>query len=359
MQDRARVRREILLIGAALLLAGLISFPTSRYEFPYGGVLAVRDSLTLGGYPIVVQPSGGKIPSVGSVIQVNPSKRIYLLTSALDRILIRYGSSAPADEPQAPEELIAQAEALFPERYMPDTLEQIIALYESVLPDLGSLPIERQAFVLNRLAQLYYERSVLSEGNTAEDRKFLENGKEFGLRSLRLNADFAQREGRDLGKAIGLVTDPLALLWTANNWGGIFQFDPFAGLTGVGNVKAMYERCLELDEATWGGSCHNALGALLVTTPGFLGGNLAEGKRHLERAVEIDPDYLTNHVVYAEFWGFTYDALGRKNGVRDRELIEREAQFVLDAPIGEEWPFWNRIAKRDAERLLEELGRFE
>jgi len=199
---------------------------------------------------------------------------------------------------------------------------------------------------------------VLLEREADEERAWLEKGKGYGLRSLRLNPDFAEWEERDFAKAISFVTDVGALLWTADNWGGIFQFDPFAGLTGVGKLIVMHRRCLELDETFWGASCHNALGAILVTTPGFLGGNLEEGRQHLERAIELAPDYLTNHVVYAEYWGFTYDAFGNKNGVRDRELIEREVQFVLDAPIGEEWPFWNRIAKRDAERLLKELEEF-
>ena len=264
----------------------------------------------------------------------------------------------PAQEPASPEEVFARAEELFPQRYQPEILEELIALYESLLPQLESLPLEDQARVLNRLAQLYYEKSVLSEGDTEEDRQSLEKGKEFGLRSLRLNPDFAEWEERDFAKAVSFVTDVGALLWTADNWGGIFQFDPFAGLTGVGKLITMHRRCLELDETFWGASCHNALGAILVTTPGFLGGNPEEGKQHLERALELVPDYLLNHVMYAEYWGFTYDALGNKNGIRDRELIEREVQLVLDAPIGEEWPFWNRIAKREAERLLEELQRF-
>jgi len=157
---------------------------------------------------------------------------------------------------------------------------------------------------------------------------------------------------------VSFVEDVAALTWTADNWGSLFRYNPLEGLANVGKVRAMYERCLEVDETYWGGSCHNALGALLVTTPGFLGGDPERGRAHLERAIEVDPGYLMNRVVYAEFWGFTYDALGNKNGVRDRELIERELRHVLEAPIGERWPFWNRVAKRTARLLLEELERF-
>ncbi len=279
-----------------------------------------------------------------------------VFVSALTGVRTRGEAQGPSSSPSA-EEVFARAEELFPERYRPEVLDELIALYEGLLPRLETLPVEQQAQVLNRLAQLHYEKSVLREGDTDEDRQLLEKGKEYGLRSLRLNPDFAEWEARDFAKAVSFVTDVGALLWTADNWGGIFQFDPLAGLTGVGKLIVMHRRCLELEEAFWGASCHNALGAILVTSPGFLGGDPEEGKEHLERAIELAPDYLTNHVVYAEYWGFTYDAFGNKNGVRDRELIERTVELVREAPIGE-WPFWNRIAKRDAERLLEELEEF-
>ena len=296
-----------------------------------------------------------------SKLHVKAFQVLVLLLLVFPILLLRVGevNVLSADEPSSsPEERIAQAEELFTERYVPETMDQIIALYEGILPELETLPLERQAFVLNRLAQLYYEKTTFSEGDTPEDRDLFTKGKEYGFRSLRLNADFAEWEGQDFSKALGFVTDVAALLWTADNWGALFRYNPFEGLANVGKVKAMYERCLEVDETFWGGSCHNALGALLVTTPGFLGGSLEGGREHLERAIEIDPDYLINHVVYAEYWGFTYDALGNKNGVRDRELIERELSFVLEAPIGEQWPFWNREAKKEAERLLEELKKF-
>jgi hypothetical protein len=122
-------------------------------------------------------------------------------------------------------------------------------------------------------------------------------------------------------------------------------------MVNVGKVKAMYERSIEVEEGYWGGSSHNALGALLVTTPDFLGGDLEQGRKNLEHAIGLDETYLENHVVYAQYWGFTYDLFGNINGIRDRGLIERELDFVLAAPIGD-WPFWNREAKKEAEILL-------
>lgn len=262
-----------------------------------------------------------------------------------------------AAEGASPGELIAQANVAFAARFIEGRMREAIADHEAVLPYLEGLSVQSQAFVLGRLSQSYYELTTFSEGAPPEDRDLFAKGKEYGLQSLALNPGFAEWKDRDFKRALGSVGDPAALLWTANNWGAIFGYDPWQGMANVGKVKALYEHCIEVDETYWGGSCHNALGALLVTTPDFLGGDLEAGKEHLERAIALAPDYLENHVVYAQYWGFTYDTFGKMNGIRDRALIERELGLVLAAPIGR-WPFWNREAKKEAETLLEREREF-
>lgn len=281
---------------------------------------------------------------------------LFALGLGLSAIWAAGGSSALVLE-DSPDELIAKANAAFAERFIEERMREAISYYEAVLPYLDQLPVQSQAFILDRLAQTYYELTTFSAGDTPEDRDLFAKGKDYGFRSLALHRGFAQWQARDFKRALSDVPDPAALLWTADNWGALFGYDPLQGMANVGKVKAMFERCLELDETYWGGSCHNALGALLVTTPAFLGGDLEGGKRHLERAIELDFYYLENHVVYAQYWGFTYDLFGRMNGIRDRELIERELSFVLEAPIGR-WPFWNREAKKEAESLLKKMGEF-
>ena len=251
--------------------------------------------------------------------------------------------------------LLAQGDAAFAERFSEGRMKEAISFYEEALP---TLPVQSEGFVLGRLSQCYYELTTFSPGNTPGDRPLFEKGKEYGLRSLRLNHDFARLGNDDFKEAVSYVTDPAALLWTANNWGALFSYDPLLGMIDVGKVKALYERGIEIAEDYWGGSFHNALGAMLVTLPSFLGGSVEEGRSHLERAIEISPDYLENHVVYAQYWGFTYDLFGKVSGIRDPDLIERELDFVLSAQIGD-WPFWNREAKKEAEALLKVKEGFE
>ena len=249
---------------------------------------------------------------------------------------------------------IERGDAAFEERSSLEKMIEAIAAYEAVLPDLDALPIETQGAVLNRLAQLHYESTTFSPGDTPDDKLAFQKGKDYGLRGLRLNPEFAGLENDDFVGAVAHVIDPAVLLWTADNWGALFHYDPISGMFHIGKVRALYERCLAVDEGYWGASAHNALGAMLIVTPGVLGGDTDAGLEHLERALALGPDYLLNRVVYAQYWGFTYDLFGNISGIRDATFIEEQLQIVLDAPIGE-WPFWNREAKREAEDLLDEL----
>ena len=254
----------------------------------------------------------------------------------------------------SPDDSLAQADAAFAERYSYERMLDAIDAYEAVLPHLDSLPNERQALVLNRLAQLHYELTTFTAGDTPEDEDVFRKGKQYGLRSLRLNPGFAALEEDDFDEAVAAVVDPAALLWTADNWGALLNYNPISGLLYLGRVRALYERCLAVDEGYWGASAHNALGAILIVSPAALGGNEATGRDHLEEALALAPTYLLHRVVYAQYWGFTYDMFGNVIGVRDAAFIEEQLQIVLDSPIGD-WPFWNREAKCAAEALLAEL----
>jgi len=259
--------------------------------------------------------------------------------------------SAFGQEAASLEEVLARADGTFARRYVEEEMIDAIALYEAAVALLAPSEIERQAFVLNRLAQLCYEATTFSPGDTEEDRLLFERGRAAGLESLRLNPDYATIEDDDFRRAVSHVSDAAALLWTANNWGGLLGMSPIEGLLHVGKVRALYERCLEVDEAYWGASAHNALGAMLVVTPGPFGGDPDAGIAHLERAVSLAPDYQINRVVRAQYLGFRFDLFGRIAAVRDAEFIEAELSAVLAGAI-EPWPFWNREAAKEAEALL-------
>jgi len=256
----------------------------------------------------------------------------------------------------SPEELIARGDSAYATRYLLESMTDALALYEAVLPHLDALSVQSQAYVLNRLSQLCYEAAMFTDGNTAEDKQLFVDGKDYAFRSLRLNEGFSARERAGLQAALPYVTDPAAAHWAANNWGMILEMNPIQGLVEQGSVMMLFERTIELEEDFWGGSAASALGSLLIMVPGIMGGNVQRGLALVEDSIEMAPDYLNNRVILAEYWGFTYNMFGALTGVRDAELIERETTSILEGEIGE-WPFWNRQAKMEAERLLSQLER--
>jgi len=255
------------------------------------------------------------------------------------------GNDTPAD-------LIGRADLAYMTRYDRESMVEAIALYEAVLPNLETLSVSKQAYVLNRLSQLCYELPMFSEGNTPEDRELFIKGKDYAFRSLRLNEDFASNEGAGLAVALECVTDPAATHWAANNWGMVLEMmNPIQGLKEQGSVMTLFERTVAIEEDFWGGSAASALGSLLIMVPGIMGGNAERGLALVEASIEMDASYLHNRIILAEYWGFTYNMFGVLTGVRDAEMIERECAIILADGFGD-WPFWNRRAKLEAERLL-------
>ena len=268
--------------------------------------------------------------------------------------LILLVGSVIASGEDSPSDLLAQADLAYASRDDQEIMTEAIALYETVLIYLDDMPVQSQAFVLNRLSQLCYEASTFTVGDTPEDAVLLEKGKSYGLGSLYLDPQVAELAGDDFMEAIAVATDVAALHWTASNWGILCGINPIVGLMQQENVLALFRRAVEVDPTYWGGSPSSSLGSLLIMSPEFFGGDKVAGLALVESSIEVDPAYLPNHVVLAEYWGFTYGYYGNLTGVRDADLIERELAYVLDAELGD-WPFWNRNAKQNAQRLLDQL----
>jgi len=257
------------------------------------------------------------------------------------------GEDSPAD-------LIAKADLAYMTRYLEEDMSEAIALYEAVLPNLEELSASMQAYVLNRLSQLCYEAPLFSGGPSSETKAVYQKGQAYGFQSLRLNEEFATHESESFANALTYVTDAAAAHWTASNWGMVCELDPLQGLIDQGSILQLFRRAIDIDPTFWGASPSSSLGSLLIMLPGWLGGDDEAGLALIEQSVADAPTYLSNRIILAEYWGFTYDWLGGLNGVRDAELIEREVAAILGAEIGD-WPFWNRQAKVDAERLLAQL----
>jgi len=257
------------------------------------------------------------------------------------------------DSPADLDELIAQANAAYLSRHVLEDMNEALALYEAVLPNLEMLPIQSQAYVLGRASQLCYEAATFTDGNTPEDKALFTKGKEYAFRALRLNEAFTANEWAGLETALTHATadDAMAMHWLANNWGMLLEMNPVQGLMEQGSVMALFERTVEVDEGFWGSSAKSGLGSLLIMVPGIMGGNMERGLVLVEESIVDAPEYLHNRIILAEYWGFTYNMFGAVTGVRDADLIERECAAITAGEIAD-WPFWNRMAKSEAARLL-------
>ena len=249
---------------------------------------------------------------------------------------------------QTVDDLVSQAQALFPSRYLPENLRAAVDLYERALalaPDRTDLMVQ--------LARLHYELGIVSQ-DLEEARRQFRRGADLGFAAL----GFSDLDGAEGTKAeefiarVGQAAEVAALYWTAKCWGMLVDTGGlgaqlnaiFSGMPR--KIQALYLRAIELDETYFGGGPHEDYGALLVSFTKFhlFGATLEEAKAHLDQAIEIavQAGYLIPFITYAERYAVQ---------VGDRALFEELLQFVLAAPIGD-WPFWNRHAKAQAEELL-------
>lgn len=236
--------------------------------------------------------------------------------------------------------------------YLP-LLRQGIQAYQQAVPLLGTLPVQSQAHVYDRLAQLDNELSKLLT-KQAEIEPVLLAGKAAAIASMKLHPGFSEK---NLVATLKFVDDVAPLSWGANNWGTWLGFHPLQGLSEVGQVQAMYRRAVAVNEGYWGGSPQNSLGSLLAGL-----GNLRGAKTHFERAIALDPNYLENYVVYVQYFGFSHDLFsGALTGVRQgqEQFVQDKLNFVLSAPIEPTHPLWSWIAKHEAQELLDQFHKFK
>lgn len=253
------------------------------------------------------------------------------------------------------EDLISSADAAF-DRFGGDftfkayrqRLEEAIAIYEEVLTLIPEEAVQTCAYLLNRLSQGYFELAHAYLIDRDEREEIFGKGKDYALVSLRLDPEFRRIETESFRAALGSTSDVAAIFWYGNNLGRYLDFHPLVAITGgVRDVKAAFERAIELDETYLAGGPWRALGSFLGQVPSFLGGDLERAAEAFERAIELGPDYLENYVDYAEYY-----AKVKKNW----DLFCIELGIALDRAANPEilnrWPLYNTLALERAEELV-------
>jgi len=134
--------------------------------------------------------------------------------------------------------------------------------------------------------------------------------KDYGLRALRQNDDFAEAEKGsvdDYAFAVKNLDDDYidALFWTGFAWAGWINLsidDPRA-MIELTKVQILMERVLEIDDSYFHGSTHLFFGSIWGIKPPMLGGDPEKAKEHFERNLEITGGkFLLTYVYYALYY---------------------------------------------------------
>ena len=132
-------------------------------------------------------------------------------------------------------------------------------------------------------------------------------------------------------------------------WAGWIQINSadWNAVADLSKVTALFERCLELDEAHDRGGAHLYLGVIKSLVPAALGGNPELARAHFERARSLSAgENLMVNVLMAKHYA---------RGVYDQELHDQLLLEVLAAKSDYAgYTLINTLAKREAEQLLAE-----
>lgn len=181
-----------------------------------------------------------------------------------------------------------------------------------------------------KLAEVYFWLGEYSESSADKDHYF--------------------GQGVEAGKkAVELVPDSVAAnLWYGANMGshGVVR-GIMSSLFYLGPIEKHGKRAMEIDESYFYGAPLRLMGRFYHQAPGFpIGpGDSNKGIEILEKAVQVGPDFLYNHVYLAE----VYMAKRRKDEAR--ELLED----VLNRPVPEKYPKHHEMVTNEAQKLLEKL----
>lgn len=175
----------------------------------------------------------------------------------------------------------------------------------------------------------YFLADAYLRGNEKEYLDVMDKAVKWGEKAMvAVSPEFEakMREGGKVPEAVKHVPKEgiPAMYWYASALGKWSKAKGFAVLLGQkDNVKAVMDRCLELDPNFFYGGPHRYFGAFYAVAPPFAGGDLEKSKVHFNKSLEIEPNYLGTKVLWAA-------ELATKE--QDEDTFERLLNEVLAAP---------------------------
>jgi len=226
-------------------------------------------------------------------------------------------------------------------------LQVALGLYEVALPAIAPDELQTRSYVLNRLAQGYFELGMAYLTDRDEQKAAYSKGKDYALESLRLNPMFVEAEKESFRAALSSASDVKAIFWYGNNLGRYLNFHPLIAVSGgMKDVQASFERALELDPTYLGGGPWRALGSFLAQVPPFMGGDTVQARAAFENAIAAAPQFLENYVDDVEYIA---------KPAQDWDRFCTEIGVTLDKGSDQRtmaaWPLYNALALKRAQDL--------
>jgi hypothetical protein len=155
-----------------------------------------------------------------------------------------------------------------------------------------------------------YAIGFVEDENPKRASQFYLRAKNYGLRALREEGDFAVAEDGTFEEFVKSLDsfdkeDVPKLFWTAISWGlyiNLNMDDP-KSLSELAKVEKMMTRVQVLDAAYFGGGADLFFGVIECVKPKMLGGKPEVGKKHFETAMTLsNNDFLLTKAFMAQYY---------------------------------------------------------
>jgi hypothetical protein len=244
--------------------------------------------------------------------------------------------------------ILAQAESLWSLRGQPAQARRCLSAYTEAA---SSMPGDGAVWV--RLARIRCLVAMYIEKDATQRDALLKAGMDAAHHALDRSPSFQvefskSKSEKKAAKTTGKEAID-ALYWYGVNL-GIWASDKsiFTRLANKSTLEAINQRVLDLDEAYFFAAPHRFFGVLPTKVPG---GNLAESKRHFERALALAPNCFISRTLYAENYAVK---------AKDKTLFLAQLDYVLNtsSDLVPELAPENRYEKEKARALKARVGEF-
>ena len=185
--------------------------------------------------------------------------------------------------------------------------------------------------VRGKLSHAYYYKGHLAAEDSRERTNFFDQGVRFGKEAITLN--------------------PRALYgnyWYASNLGllGLCR-GIMTSLKSIDPMRKSMEIVLQVNERFYFGGPHRALGRLFHQAPGWpiSIGKKAKALDHLERAVEIGPNFFHNRLFLAELY----------IDIHKKKQAKEQLDYLIDPPLNPDHAIEDGAYQRQARKLRTRL----